>query len=66
MNQHFFGFFKKNFITLGIFYNITIFRASSSYSLGGPASFHPSILPTFVKKASVPRPRHADVPVIAL
>lgn len=36
------------------------------HSLGGPASFHPSVLPTLVKKASVPSPRQAVVPVAAL
>lgn len=41
-------------------------RCLHPHSLGGPAIFHPSILPTFVKKANVPSPRHADVPVIAL
>lgn len=58
----------KNFIiTLTL---CTIYGSSHSHlpphSLGGPTSFQPSVLPIFVKKASVPRPRHADVPVIAL
>lgn len=39
---------------------------SPSYSLGGPVSLHPSILPTLVKKARVPRARQLVVPVIAL
>lgn len=45
---------------------MSLYTKRNSYSLGGPATLQPSILPTLVKKASVPSPRHADVPVMAL
>lgn len=34
------------------------------YSLGGPVSLQPSLLPIFINAAVVPKPKHATVPVM--
>jgi len=39
-------------------------RTGSIYSLGGPASLQPSLLPIFIRAAVIPNPKHAVVPVM--
>lgn len=34
------------------------------YSLGGPVSLQPSLLPIFIRAAVIPNPKHAVVPVM--